>query len=88
MVSPPKRPAVKNDLRFGFDVIKGRVRNIPIKKEPITFTKRVANGKNSSVGNLLIKIPVRARKMAPKKPPKPTHKRLVIILNLLLYNLA
>ncbi len=41
VVSPPRRPAVRKDLRFG-DESWGRFRNRPMRKQPTRFTRSVA----------------------------------------------
>lgn len=42
VVRPPNNPAVRKDFRFGVEFKLGRVRKIPIIKDPIIFTVKVA----------------------------------------------
>lgn len=58
-----------------------KAKNIPIKKQPITLTKKVPKGKE--IGIILIKRScVKKRAMLPKPPPNAINNNLVIYLNL------
>lgn len=72
---PPQKPVINNHLSGPLSMLffSSQLMKTPIKKQPTTLVKKVANGKVEAK-YLLVKTAVKYLKILPAAPPKPTYK--------------
>lgn len=81
VVKPPHKPVAKNNLQLASnELLRSETAiTIPITKEPIIFTRNVANGKLLCLNQMLNS----ERSMLPAAPPRPTSRRFLSIVDVI-----
>lgn len=78
-MKPPMSPAVRKALVLGL-LVMGRLRNMPMKKQPRILTRNVPIGKSVAGKSLVIDSDKSTRPVAPMKPPAPTQRSISNIM--------